>query len=207
VSNDWLERWQEGRTGWHEVDGNGSLRKHWTVSGKRVLVPLCGKSKDLLWLESEGNEVVGVELSEIAVEAFFDENEIDFSRAAGAPGTWVAKDRRITIHCGDYFSFVEGPFDACYDRGALVALAPDLRRDYVAHTQSLLDAEAAMLIVSVEYDQSIAAGPPFSISREEILSFWPDLQRIEAYDDIANCPPKFKEAGLREMLEVVWCRP
>ena len=67
----WLERWQIGRTGWHEPSGNRNLRAHWSWSGKRVLVPMCGKTPDLLWLEELGNEVVGVELSEIAVVAFF----------------------------------------------------------------------------------------------------------------------------------------
>ncbi len=39
----------------------------WRGTGRRVLVPLCGKTPDLLWLAEQGNEIVGVELSEIAV--------------------------------------------------------------------------------------------------------------------------------------------
>ena len=68
----WIERWREGRTGWHEVDGSALLRRHWPrlVRGSRVLVPLCGKSVDMLWLASQGLEVTGVELSEIAARAF-----------------------------------------------------------------------------------------------------------------------------------------
>ena len=137
MSSDWLERWQEGRIGWHEADGNAGLRRHWATSGRRVLVPLCGKSQDVLWLEAQGNDVVGVELSEIAVQAFFEENGIRCSRRKTAAGGdyWVADDRRVSIYRGDYFSFSDGPFDACYDRGALVALAPDLRDDYIAHTR------------------------------------------------------------------------
>lgn len=207
MSSDWLERWQEGRTGWHEAHGNAGLRKHWAASGRRVLVPLCGKSQDMLWLEEQGNEVVGVELSEIAADAFFEENGIRYSRRQSAAGGdyRVADDRRVSIFCGDYFSFNDGPFDACYDRGALVALSPDLRDDYVAHTRSLLRPDAEVLVVTVEYDQSIAAGPPFSLSQQDMRRLWPGLQRVDAYDDIANGPPKFREAGLREMLEAVWC--
>ena len=37
----WLERWQEGRIGWHEDEGNASLKRHWRGSGRSVLVPLC----------------------------------------------------------------------------------------------------------------------------------------------------------------------
>jgi thiopurine S-methyltransferase len=204
MNKHWLERWQEGRIGWHEAEGNRSLRKHWTASGKRVLVPLCGKTRDLIWLERQGNEVVGVELSEIAIEAFFEENGIAFSKVEGALSAYIADDRPITIYCGDYFEFSGGLFDGYYDRGALIALPPDLRDDYVKHTRSLLSADASKLIISVEYDQSIATGPPFSVPEQTMLALWPELQRADAYDDTENCPPKFREAGLAMMLEVVW---
>ncbi|MGI9235353.1 MAG: thiopurine S-methyltransferase [Woeseiaceae bacterium] len=208
MSTDWLERWEVGRIGWHESDGNKSLRKYWDARGRRVLVPLCGKSKDLLWLERFGNDVVGVELSEVAARAFFDENNIEYSTVEGKLPAYVGQDRRITIYCGDYFDLSldtdESPFDALYDRGALVALQPDSRLAYVSHTRSLLTDDANKLIISVEYDQSIASGPPFSVPTEAMQSLWPELERIDAYDDTDNCPPKFREAGLKDMLEVVW---
>ena len=65
MNDAWIERWQIGRTGWHEPQGNASLKRYWDLTGRRVLVPLCGKSADLLWLESQGNSVTGVELSEL----------------------------------------------------------------------------------------------------------------------------------------------
>lgn len=204
MTEQWLERWQVGNIGWHEAGGNSSLKKHWNVTGKRVLVPLCGKTQDLVWLERQGNEVVGVELSELAVESFFDENEIAYSCVEGELTAYVAKNRSITLYCGDFFGFTEGPFDAYYDRGALVALPADRRKEYAEHTRTLLQNDAAQLIISLEYDQSIAAGPPFSVAAEEILGYWPRLQRVDAYDDIENGPPKFRKAGLQEMIEVVW---
>lgn len=204
MNENWLERWQEGRIGWHEAKGNRSLRKYWTDSGKRVLVPLCGKTTDLIWLEGEGNEVVGVELSEIAILTFFEENEMSYSVVEGDLTAYVADDRRITVYCGDYFSFVGGPFSGLYDRAALVALPPQRRDDYVRHTRSLLSTGASKLVISVEYDQSIVAGPPFSVPEEAMLSLWPELECIDTYDDTENCPPKFREAGLAMMREAVW---
>lgn len=204
MTNHWLERWQAGRTGWHETEGSASLKKHWTANGRRVLVPLCGKTRDLIWLEQQGNDVVGVELSEIAAEAFFDENEIAFSRTAGTRIAYTARERRISIFCGDYFEFSDAPFDGYYDRAALVAVAPPLRQQYVQHTRSLLAAAAARLIISLEYDQSIVNGPPYAVSAADMAALWPELQRVDSHDDIANSPPKFKEAGLRAMTEVVW---
>lgn len=204
MTEQWLERWREGNIGWHEAEGNSSLKKHWTATGKRVLVPLCGKTRDLIWLEQQGNEVVGIELSELAVKAFFEENEMAYSCAEGTLTAYVAKSRSITIYCGDFFEFTEGPFDAYYDRGALIALPADMRRVYAEHTRTLLHTDAAQLIISLEYDESIAAGPPFSVCAEEILGYWPSLQRVDAYDDIENGPPKFRKAGLDAMIEVVW---
>jgi len=200
----WLDRWQGGNTGWHELDGNRNLREHWQWSGKRVLVPLCGKTPDLLWLESKGNEVVGVELSDLAVRAFFEDNSLEYEEIDGRLAHYRAVDRRISLYCGDYFGFEGQSFDAHYDRGGLVALLPELRIRYAKHTSSLLDRGADQFVVTVEYDQAVCGGPPFSISQREIQGHWPRLQRHVTVDDTANAPPKFREAGLEEMNEVVW---
>lgn len=207
MSEPWIERWQEGRTGWHEAEGNSSLKKHWRATGRRVLVPMCGKSYDLVWLADQGNEVVGVELSDIAVKAFFEEQGLSFEIRDDELPAYRALDRPITIYCGDYFSLTSIRCDAHYDRGALIALTEDLRGPYAKHTNTLLEPGAEQLLVSLEYDQSVANGPPFSVDADEVLSYWPELVRLGAFDDIGNAPPKFIEAGLKEMLEVAWHSP
>ena len=73
----WLDRWREDRIGFHEASVNRHLQnwfaKYSGNTGSRVFVPLCGKALDMLWIARQGFEVLGVELSEIAVEAFLDE--------------------------------------------------------------------------------------------------------------------------------------
>jgi len=207
MHEDWLERWQVGRTGWHESGGNRNLKRYWRATGRRILVPLCGKTPDLLWLEAQGNDVVGVELSEIAVRGFFDDNQLEFERADGELGEYRALTRRITLYCGDYFAFRSKPFDAHYDRGALVALTPELRARYAEHTSALLSEDAEQLVVTVDYDQAVCDGPPFSLSEREITAYWPRLQQVASVDDTANAPPKFLDAGLTRMHEVVWRTP
>lgn len=204
MSEVWIERWREGRTGWHQPDGSPSLRRHWRGTGRRVLVPLCGKTPDLLWLAEQGNEVVGVELSEIAVRSFFEEQELAFDVREGELQEYRALDVSITIFQGDYFRLTGETFDAHYDRGALVALPPGHRADYAEHTRSLLAAAAEQLVVTLEYDQDVANGPPYAVHPDEVLGYWPELVRIESHDDLPNGPPKFREAGLTEMIEVVW---
>jgi len=204
MDEDWIQRWESGQTGWHEASGNRNLQRHWKLTGKRVLVPLCGKSPDLLWLESQGNSVTGIELSEIAVEAFFEENALQYKRADTSLPGYRCTTRDLTLYCGDYFQFRDETFDAHYDRGALVALPPDLRPRYVEHTSSLLSKHPDQFVVTVEYDQRVCAGPPFSVEGGELLSYWPALREIARVPDLENGPPKFVKAGLTSMDEVVW---
>ena len=207
MGEDWLGRWAKGRIGWHEADGNAGLKAHWPLAGEgtRVLVPLCGKSPDLLWLARLGHEVVGVELAEIAVRDFFVENGLEYELDTDGPlDRYSVSTLPLTLYCGDYFRLRTHPCDALYDRGALVAMPGDARPRYVEHTESLLRADATRLVVTLEYDQAIVAGPPFSVMPDEIASYWDGMRRVEEKDDIDNCPPKFRAAGLAEIKEVFW---
>jgi len=207
MSEDWLSRWEEGRIGWHEEEGNAALRNFWPElpTGSRVLVPLCGKSTDLLWLAGQGLRVTGVELSNIALRAFVQESGLEFSdiEDGGLPAFYCSEPD-ITLVCGDYFSFRGTLFDALYDRASLVALPPQIRPAYARHTRSLLRPGAAQLLVTLEYDQSRAGGPPFSVPEDEVRSYWPNLQRVAERNDIDDCPPKFRNAGLQIVNEVAW---
>ncbi len=70
--------------------------------------------------------------------------------------------------------------------------------------RSLLSDDAEQLVITLDYDQSVAIGPPFSIDDEELLGYWPGLERVDRYDDTPNAPPKFLDAGLTEIVETVW---
>ncbi len=207
MTEDWLGRWNQGRTGWHEPAGNEGLKTHWPElpEGSSVLVPLCGKTPDLHWLAERGHVVVGVELSDIAIAAFFADHDLEFERESNdSLDRYTAKNYPITVYCGDYFSFQSPAFDALYDRGALVALPKDLRPRYVEHIRQLLRPDATRLVITLEYDQDVVNGPPFSVPAGEIAGYWDDLVRVGEKSDIDNCPPKFRKAGLTDILEVVW---
>ena len=74
----WQDRWDNNLVGFHMDDVNPYLQKYWPVLdiqvGQQVLLPLCGKSLDMLWLAGQGYEVLGIEISPVAVESFFIEN-------------------------------------------------------------------------------------------------------------------------------------
>ena len=204
---DWLLRWKEGRIGWHEAEGSAALREFWPgiAEGARVLVPLCGKSPDMLWLAEQGAEVTGVELSEIAVRAFFEENQLSYEvQDYGGQHLYRSISPRINIVCGDYFKFSDQPFDALYDRASLIALPPQIRPAYVRHTKSLLTENACQLLVTLEYDDRKVGGPPFSVKASEVHEYWGDIQRVAERNDIDDSPPKFRKAGLDTVIEAVW---
>ena len=207
MNDEWLARWENDQIGWHEADGNSALQRFWPglTPGSRVLVPLCGKSQDLLWLAHQGLKVTGVELSEIAAEAFFVAADIRFECEV-RPGfsCFQGTEVDLTIVCGDYFQFADEPFDALYDRAALVALPPELRPVYIEHTKSLLKANATQLLITLEYDQSIANGPPYSVLADEMEAYWPGLRKAGQLSAVANMPPKFREAGIKQFFETVW---
>ena len=203
----WLNRWREGRIGWHEADGNVFLRRYWPrlVRGSRVLVPLCGKSIDLLWLAQQGLDVTGVEISDIAARAFFRENDLGFRETTGdGLPNYEAVDLPVRIYCGDYLEFRAQPFDALFDRGALVALPGAMRSAYAGHTDDLLRGDAYRMVITLDYRQAAADGPPYAVQDSELLEYWPTLERLETRNDIANSPQKFRDAGLTEVLEKVW---
>ena len=79
----WHNRWHTQQIGWHRAVYNDMLLKHWpsinAVEGSEVIVPLCGKSLDMLWLAEQGYSVVGLEMVEEAVMAFFKENSLQYS--------------------------------------------------------------------------------------------------------------------------------
>lgn len=207
MSQEWIERWQQGRIGWHESGGNAYLRRHWPKleSGSTVLVPLCGKSVDLIWLLSQGLDVTGIELSEIAVKAFFDANNLEFTTdQVGKLDCYAAISMPIRIYCGDYFDYEAKPADALFDRGALSAMSENIRPRYIEHTISLLAPGSVRMIITLEYEQDEVAGPPFAVWPDELRGYWPDLQRVDSHDDLQNSPPKFRAAAIPEFREVVW---
>ena len=169
----WHNRWQTNQTGWHEPAVNPQLIKHFPAlnvpPGGRVFVPLCGKSLDLGWLQSQGHAVVGAELSELAITQLFGELSLEPRISVVGKITHYAADR-IEIFAGNIFDVsrdVLGHVDAVYDRAALVALPPEMRPRYTAHLTAVT-AFAPQLLIAYEYDQSVVNGPPFSVTGEEL---------------------------------------
>lgn len=183
----WHQRWQEGRIGFHQPTPNAQLLEHWQglglARGSKVFVPLAGKSTDMIWLLAEGYAVLGVELSRVAVEAFFAENNLECEEDNRGDFA-VFRAQNIEFLCGDFFAL--GPenlasVDAVYDRAALIALPPAMRAKYAAHMIACLPPGAPMMLVTLEYPQPEMEGPPFSMSDAEVAQIYSaefDIERV-----------------------------
>jgi thiopurine S-methyltransferase len=173
-----------------------------------VFVPLCGKSHDLLWFAREGHRAVGVELSEIAVRAFFAE--------AGLAPAVEERERfrryafeEIEIFCGDYFDLTPdllGPIEAVYDRAALIAFPPHMRARYARQTAQPVPAHTRMLLVTMQYPNGELAGPPFSVDESEVRTLYEPAFEIEplASADRLEANPPLRERGLTRLIESVY---
>ena len=204
----WHNRWENNLTGFHLNEVNPNLIANWDSlnlkAGARVFVPLCGKSLDLIWLAEQGYQVVGVELSLLAVEAFFAENNLIAEHAKiGNLDLWQSEN--ISLFCGDFFdlaSDVLGQIDAVYDRASLIALPPAMRQDYAAKLTELAQS-APKLLVTLEYEQSKMDGPPFSVSEDEVIALYQAYYQVKqlSAQDVLGDNEKFREKGLNYMNE------
>ena len=208
----WHKRWQQNQIGFHQNDVNPCLQRYWQGLGlpaaARVLVPLCGKSLDMVWLAGQGMRVLGVELSPRAVEDFFREQQLQPQISHHGAFT-VYHCEGIELWCGDIFALSAADVADCvglYDRAALIALPPEMRVRYCAHLESILPRECRGLLVTLEYDQAVMDGPPFSVSNDEVQERLADhwqLQILESRDVLAESP-KFLQAGVSRLQERVY---
>ena len=206
----WLERWRSGQLGWHQSDVNPWLAKHWPALGLKndcpVFVPLCGKSLDMAWLRTLGHRVIGVELAETAVRSFFEEAGTPF-KVFNTPGDIPRfSSGGIHIYCGDYLELSAAHLEAApgaFDRGALVALPTEQRAVYADHMQRILPEGAQLLLITLDYDQSCAPGPPFAVSEAEVQALYGNRCRVRQLDSFhtKELPPHFIERGINEAEE------
>lgn len=169
----WLSRWKENNIAFHESEANPLLLKYFKElsipKDSRIFIPLCGKTLDIAWFLSNGYRVVGAELVEMAIQQLFQELGVE-PKISKLGELILYSANGIDIFVGDIFDLskdVLGPVDAVYDRAALVALPQETRIRYSAHLAEITN-KAPQLLITFEYDQSKLAGPPFSISTEEV---------------------------------------
>ncbi len=206
----WHDRWEQGRINFHKADFNPNLVKYWlnlcSNSEASAFVPLCGKSLDLIYLAEQGHNVIGCELVELGIKAFFEENQLS-PQVTKIDELNCWQDQPFTIYQGDYFKIPAASINAeyLYDRAALIALPKDIRAQYASNLTRIAPHLKTGLLITLEYDQSQYAGPPFSVPKNEVFELFSsefDIQ-ILARHVTTDKPPVMRENDV-ELVEVVY---
>lgn len=152
----WKAKWKADDIAFHQPQIHPHLIRFWPQlalpEGATVLVPLCGKSLDLGWLHQQGHRVIGIELSHIAIAAFFAERGLQpqRQRLGRFQRYWAGT---LELWCGDLFDLRRedlGNVAAVYDCAALTALPAASRGHYVRQLSALLGTGGQMLLLTTE---------------------------------------------------------
>jgi thiopurine S-methyltransferase len=216
----WLQRWNNNETGFHQQTINPYLQYFYGAKGPaveqrenlKVFVPLCGKSKDMLWLSQNNYSVFAVECSERAIRDFFEENALNYRHARkDRHALYMSSDQpaEIEIFQGDFFALqpqdLEGVTDV-FDRASLVAMPDDMRILYANKMAELQSPGVRNLLVTLSYDQAQMDGPPFSVSEENVFDLYSqnfDIEKL-CFKEIINDEAGFKQRGLQSLVETVY---
>lgn len=201
MANEWLDRWRQGRIGFHREQTHPSLVRYWPLlgvtPGTKVLVPLCGKSLDMRWLGQHDHPVLGIEFAPEAIEQFVAAGPGEVSRYR-QDGFEVCRQGNVELWCGDFFHFhIEqaAEIGAFYDRAALISLPPATRQRYAFHLAQLIPPGARGLLISLTRAPGDDNGPPFSVTAEELRElFEPNFQVTHLEDGEPEPGSGFRES-------------
>jgi len=207
----WHNKWDKNQVGFH-LDYVHPLLKRNLESFQvdnllkkddKVFVPLCGKTLDIGYLLAQGYQVVANELSEIAVQAVFNQLDLKAEVSDWSAGK-LYQAENLFIFVGDFFALSKQDLNGqgkgislVYDRAALIALPEKMRLEYAQHLAKITQ-HAAQLLITLDYDQTIAGGPPFAVPTAEVEALYGGAYPIQLLEDadIIEEEPRFKAKGL-----------
>lgn len=206
---DWHRHWARPNPGFHEGQVNRYLLKYLPLftlaEGATIFVPLCGKAVDILWLSQQGFKIIGVELSKVAVESFFEESKLDFTTQRDGEFTRYDADN-ITLYQGDFLHLQAQHLRNCtlvYDRASIVAIESFNRASYQHKMLQIIPSATPMLMVTLDYDQAQMSGPPFSVPVSEIRQLYQNEYVIEVLESNQQIEERsrWRDKGLTSLIE------
>ncbi|MFN2646726.1 MAG: methyltransferase domain-containing protein [Burkholderiales bacterium] len=148
----WDTRYREGVTPWDAGRVPPRLLDWLThePAGRRVLVPGCGSAYEVRLFAERGDDVIGIDFSDAALDAA--------RRSLGELAHRVRK--------ADFFDFAARPFDLVYERTFMCALPPRERPRWASQLARLVRSEG--LVAGFFFLADKERGPPFGIAMREL---------------------------------------
>ncbi len=162
----------------------------------------------MVWLQQQGHSIVGVEISEIAVEEFFSDQGLTANCSNQGPfKLFQAEDYQLL--CGDIFQLKShhlNDIDAVYDRASLVALDAGYRQAYAKLLADILPVGCLVLLVSMDYPQDEMNGPPYSVPEDELFALFGDEFQISHLHnlDLLKDTDRYGGTGLSRLSEHIY---
>ena len=144
----WDSRYRDGVTPWDAGDVPPRLVQ-WLRSqpkGRRVLVPGCGSGYEIRQFAEHGDEVLGIDFSDAALER--------------------ARKLAVPVRKADFFTLDEPAFDVVYERTFLCALPRRCWPDWGARIPALV--RPGGLLAGFFFFDDNERGPPFGISMAQL---------------------------------------
>ncbi|HUQ76872.1 MAG TPA: methyltransferase [Burkholderiales bacterium] len=144
----WDTRYRDGVTPW-DAGGVPPALPAWLATQKRqfrVLIPGCGSAYEVQLFAERGDDVLGIDFSDAAIEA-----------AQRRLGKFAGRVRKT-----DFFALRGAPFDLVYERTFLCALPRPLWPQWGKHLPTLL--RPGGLLAGFFFFDDNERGPPFGIS-------------------------------------------
>lgn len=204
----WQSRWQKGNTGWHMDTVYPLLPQLWDhlgmSSNAQVLVPLCGKSLDLLWLTEHCDTVTGVDISPKALQHVMRQHHESFNKDT-SHGFTIYRSDSLVLWEGDFTKLPADQIpaqDLIYDKASIIALPPKKRQNHAKKMIELCNHNTQILIQTFEYDQSEMSGPPFSVEEQELERLFKHQFKLKCLHEQSKLEDlqKFKQRGLSSYL-------
>lgn len=206
--NFWNERWINNQIGFHQSKPHPSLVKFAEVlkDHKKVFVPLCGKTLDMIYLRDLGHEVIGIEFSELAILDFIRENNLNLKKTIEGDFQ-VYRGEGFTLYQGDFFHLTKNHLkdvSACYDRASMVAFNP-LERIRYAEKLNEIGVDLKKCLVVVFNYGAVEGGPPYSVINEEIESLYKKKFQLKLLsEEDFSLREALKERGATFEKEMTW---
>jgi SAM-dependent methyltransferase len=158
---EWQRRYEQNDTPWDKGAPAPPLAKYLRENALagRVLVPGCGKGRDVRLLGSQPNCFpVGLDLSPAAID---EAKRLSVQDGIDTPANFIV---------GDFFQLppeMHGSFDWVVEHTCFCAINPALRPNYVLAAATALR-EGGKLFGIFYINPDTETGPPFAVTKEEL---------------------------------------